>query len=109
MFKVVAERTFTHDVKVLMPSDSGHSDETLKTTFVCLDSDKIKTFDLSTEEGTSGFLDVAVKAFGDLIDDNGRSIDCTPEVREQLLRNPNIRLALSAHYFAAVTKAPVGN
>ncbi|WP_316191310.1 MULTISPECIES: hypothetical protein [unclassified Bradyrhizobium] len=109
MFKVVDVRTFTHDVKVLLPSDVGHTEEMLKTTFVCLDSNEIATFDLRTEEGTSQFLEAAVKSFSDLADDDGEPIVCTADLRAQLLKSPNIRLALSTHYFRAVTKAPEGN
>ncbi|WP_316200404.1 MULTISPECIES: hypothetical protein [unclassified Bradyrhizobium] len=112
MFKVVAQGTvrfFTHDVKVLIPSDGGHVEEQLKTKFVYLQSDELKEFDLGTIAGTDMFLDKTVMTFLDLADDDGQPIACTPEIRERLLRDPNVRLALSAHYFAAVTKVPEGN
>ncbi|WP_315742840.1 MULTISPECIES: hypothetical protein [unclassified Bradyrhizobium] len=109
MFQVVKTRTFTHDVKVLMPSDVGHTEETLRTKFVYLDSDAISAFDLKTTDGTSRFLDAVVVRFFDLTDDDGQAIECTNDLRTQLLRSPNIRLALSAHYFNVVTKAPEGN
>ncbi|MGJ5203640.1 hypothetical protein [Bradyrhizobium sp. HKCCYLR20261] len=109
MFKISTGRTFTHDVKVLMPSDVGHTEETLRTKFVYLDVDEINKFDLTTMDGTSKFLDAVVVRFNDLTDDDGQSIQCNDEIREQLLRSPNVRLALSKHYLHAVTRAPEGN
>ncbi|UFZ05455.1 hypothetical protein LQG66_03825 [Bradyrhizobium ontarionense] len=109
MFKVVTNRTFTHDVKVQIPADGGHVEETLKTTFVCLPSEQLANYDLRTEGGASVFLEASVKTFHDLVDDDEQPIECTAELRTKLLCDPNIRLALSTHYFRAVTKAPEGN
>ncbi|WP_316171038.1 hypothetical protein [Bradyrhizobium sp. SZCCHNRI1058] len=112
MFKVISEgsvRTFTHDVRVLMPTDDGHTEETLRTVFAYLDSDEVSTFNLATQQGTSDFLEKAVKTFTHLVDDDGQAVACTPELRAKLLKNSSIRLALSTHYFSAVTKVPEGN
>lgn len=109
MFKIVDKRTFTHDVKVLTPADGGFAEESLKTTFNYLTSEAIKSFDLRTVEGTGGLLEAAVVTFHELGDDHDLPVACTPEIRSQLFVNPNVRLALVAHYLDAVTKVKEGN
>ena len=50
MFKIVNNRTFTHDVAVMVPVNGGHQEDTLKTTFNYVDADKLAGFDLTTGE-----------------------------------------------------------
>jgi hypothetical protein len=109
MFKIVDNCTFIHDVKVLTPVDGGYEEENLSTTFNYMSTDETDAFNLRTPEGTTAFLQAAVVTFNDLVDDKAAQVTCTPELRERLLIRPNIRSAVIAHYFDAVTRIKEGN
>jgi hypothetical protein len=109
MFKVSDKPTFTHAVKIITPSDDGHSEDTLKTTFNFLPSDELAAFDLTTAPGTTDFLKAIVVAFHDVVADNGAPLAYTEELRDKLLRRSDVRKALGNHYLAAIAKAPEGN
>ncbi|MDD1534561.1 MULTISPECIES: hypothetical protein [unclassified Bradyrhizobium] len=109
MFKVADELTFTHDVKVLTPADGGHAEDVLKTTFRFLPSDELAAFDLTRADDTTAYLKAIVVAFHDLVADNGAPLAYSEELRDKLLRRPDVRKALGNHYLAAVAKAPEGN
>jgi hypothetical protein len=101
--------TFTHSVKVITPSDDGHSEDVLKTTFNFLPSDQLAAFDLTTAAGTTDFLKAIVVAFHDLVADNGAPLIYTEELRDKMLRRSDVRKALGNHYLAAIAKVAEGN
>lgn len=109
MFKIVQNRTFTHDVAVLIPSDNGHVEETLKTTFNYVDADKLASFDLTTGAATDAFLDAIVSSFHDCVDEHGQPLPDSEQLRKQLLGMHNVRSALLRHYLNAVRKTKEGN
>jgi hypothetical protein len=109
MFKVVDKRTFTHDVKVQIPVDGGFVEDTLKTTFNYIPTDRVEKFDLKTASGTTDFIRAIVAELHDLADMSGKPIPYNDAVRDQLISQPNIRLALTSHYLNAVTKVKEGN
>lgn len=99
MFKIVETRTFTHDVKIMLPVDDGFVEETLKTTFNYLPADQLGP----------GFLEKAVVTFLDLVDDNDQPVTCTPELRAKLLASPNIVHGLTDYYARVIHKVAPGN
>lgn len=109
MFKIVQNRTFTHDVTVLIPIDGGHAEEKLKTTFNYLDADKLLTLDAGTSEGADAFFAAIVSSFHDCVDQNGNAVPYSEELRKTLLGMHNVRRALFLHYDAAVRKTKEGN
>lgn len=109
MFKIVQNRTFTHDVTVMIPIDGGHREETLKTTFNFLSTAQTDVFDLTTVEGTEGYLAAIVARFDDCVDESGQHIIYGQQLRDTLMAMPNVRQALYDHYIAAVKKTKVGN
>jgi hypothetical protein len=107
--KIVDNPTFTHNVPVVTPTDSGFEDENLSTTFNYLDVDAIDKFDTKTLEGTSALLEAAVVRFSGLTDANDQPLTCSEELREMLLKRQNVRQALCTYYFAALLKVKAGN
>ena len=111
MFKVSRSSTFTHDVPVMVPVDNGaYREDLLRTTFRFLDTSEIKKFDLSTEAGTTAFLEAICADFSGLEDDDGRLIvDVNGEIRAALLRRQDVRRGLASYYFDAVGRVKEGN
>lgn len=109
MFKIVENPEFTHDVAVSVPVDDGHAEETLRTRFRVLPDVEADAFDLRQPEGQRSFLEAAVVGFSDLVDAEGKHLDCTPALRGRLLDTPYIRTALVLAYVRAVAGARRGN
>jgi hypothetical protein len=109
MYVVVANPTFTHTVNVLVPSDGGHDKQTLRATFRVLPSDKESEFDISTIEGSNGFLRAIIVELLDLVDAKEQPVPYSDKLRDQLFALPFIRTALVKTYFDAIRKAAEGN
>lgn len=110
MFRVTeGKRQFTHDVSIMEPVDGGFREDKLKTTFNALDKDEVEKFDIKTHVGTNEFLAAIIDDFHDLQMEDGRPLECTPEIRARLLAWQNIRHGLLMHYFDAVAKVKTGN
>lgn len=111
MFKVTANPTFTHPVDVLVPTDGGHQKHTFKATFrvQLANDDDTDALDLNTTAGSSAFLREVVVSMSDLIGDDDQPLPYSDALRETILKVPYIRAALARTYFAAVTKAALGN
>jgi hypothetical protein len=107
--KIVDNPTFTHDVPVMTPTDTGFSEEALNTTFNYLDVDAIDAFDIKTVEGTTALLEAAVVKFDKLTDADDRPLTYTVELRQMLLKRQNVRQALCTYYFSALLKVKAGN
>lgn len=107
MFKVTEERTFTHDVKVKVPTDGGHVEQTFKTTFRVVDIDELE--DTATLEGQTKTLQRVVKGMDDLVDESEKKLDYSDELRDKLIRVPFVRQALLRTYLKAIAGASSGN
>ena len=105
MFHVTSEPTFTHPVTVMVPIDGGHREETFKATFRVVPTDEASKFNLMSEEGTRQFLVRAIVRLDELVDGQDNAIPYSDEIRDAVIRRPDARLALSAAYFEAVSKA----
>jgi hypothetical protein len=109
MFVVQESPTFTHSVEVLVPVDGGHDKQTFKATFQLLPADRESEFDLTTVEGSNGFLRAIVVSMDELVDAENKPIAYSDRLRDKLLSRAYVRSALVRTYYAAMTKATVGN
>ncbi|MDZ4136033.1 MAG: hypothetical protein U1D06_10655 [Paracoccaceae bacterium] len=106
MFKLVARPEFTHTVAVMVPIDGGHREESFTARFRLTEDEdaRVDTFD-----GTVTWLREIIISLGDLVDEAGKAIPYSDEVRDRVLALPYARIALARTYFAAVGKARLGN
>lgn len=109
MFKVVAEPTFTHLVKIKTPSDFGHTEESCKATYRVLAPEEADQYDLGTTEGSTEFLRRVVIKIDDLVDGDKKPLEFNDAIFGQLLKLSYVRVALARTYFSAVTTAVAGN
>lgn len=111
MFIVSTSPQFTHTVEVLVPIDGGHEKQSFKATFRVMPAteDEESRHDLNTTVGSTTFLREAVVSMSELENAEGEQLEYSDKVRDQLLAVPYVRTALARAYFAAITKAAVGN
>ena len=94
MFKITKNHTFTHTVTVQTPVDGDdHREDTFKARFKMLPSNEAETV-LDTQ---------------DVVGEDEKLVPHSPELLEQLIGVYAVRMALVNTYFAAVTKARLGN
>lgn len=108
-FRIVDKPTFTHTVRVAVPCDGGHREETLSATYRVLETDAAEGHDLATSAGTADFLRASVQRLDDIVDDAGNAIPWSEALFDRMIRLPYVRLALVRGYFDGVAKARVGN
>lgn len=109
MFKITNDPTFSHAVEVFVPVDGGHDKQTFRATFNVLPSDKERTFDLQTAEGSDAFLRAIVRGMDELVDQANKPVPYSEGLRDQLLQLPFVRQALVRTYYAGIQKGPAGN
>jgi hypothetical protein len=109
MFKIAAEPTFTHDVTARVPVDGGYIDEKFRATFRTLDPAEAGKFDLMTAEGSTAFLKRAVVKLDDIGDAQGKAMEWSDALFDEVLKLPWARAALARAYFSAVAGAKAGN
>ncbi len=110
MFTVTSQPTFTHTVKVLVPVDGGHQEQTLKVTYRVLASDTDEDeFDLNSTSGSTAFLKKAVVGLDDMVGADEKPLPYSDGVRDQLIKLPYVRVAMARGYYEAITKAALGN
>jgi len=107
MFKVTEDRRFTHDVKVMVPTDGGHSEESFKAEFRVVDIDNLG--DTASLEGQQETLRRVVVSMSELVDDEKNEMPYSDELRDRLIRVPYVRSALLQTYLRAITKTRAGN
>lgn len=108
-FKLLSENLFTRKVRVSVPVNGGHQDETMRVTFRELPVSRIEEFDTSTIEGTNQMLRAVVVEIADVIGDDGQPLEWNADLRDQLIDVFCVRKALVGDYFEAVAKARAGN
>lgn len=109
MFTVTDNPTFTHPVKVSVPVDGGHERQDFRATFRMISAEEQDSFDLTTPEGTTGFLHAIIVELHDLVDDQGQPLPYSDRLRDRLLSFQIVRVALTQSYFGALKKAVEGN
>ncbi|MEA3265209.1 MAG: hypothetical protein U9R07_17190 [Pseudomonadota bacterium] len=112
MFKLSADPRFTHEVKVQVPVDGGHKEQSFKATFRVLPLDQLTAEDedaSSDDQSQVNTLRKVVVGLDDLVDDAGEPVPYSDEIRDQLIGVPYVRIALMQTYIRAITKVKAGN
>jgi len=107
MFTVTDDPQFTHDVKVQVPVDGGHKEETFKTRFRVIPLEELE--DLASLEGQKLALKRVIVTMSDLIDHEKNEVSYSDELRDQLIDVPYVRMALIRTYREGILKARPGN
>ena len=107
MFKVTTDPRFTHPVKVFVPVDGGHKEQTFKATFRVEDVEQLEQ--VQDELGQRGVLERVIVGMSDLVGDDDQPLEYNDALRDQLIGVPFVRIALFRTYLEAVTKARAGN
>ena len=109
MFKIAANPEFSHTVPILVPTDGGHREESLRARFRVIGSEALDSFQLTSTGEVLTFLREVLVSLDDLADAAGNPVPYNDEVRDQVLQLPYVRLALVRSYMSAITKAKAGN
>ena len=109
MFKIIAKPEFTQEVKVMVPVDGGHEEQSFKGRFVALSDDEMDRFDLSTSAGQKDFLSAAWIGASDLVTAEKEPVEFNDSVKAQMLGWTFCRVALLRTYSSAMAKARSGN
>lgn len=109
MFKVVSERTFTHEVEVLTPVDGGYEKQVFKATFLFIPLDEAKSIDMSQADDVTAFLQKVVRRFDDLEDANGNTVPYSDALRDRLIMQADVRTGLVRAFGRAIDKVNEGN
>jgi hypothetical protein len=109
MFVIDENPTFTHTVKVQVPVNGGHREETFKATFRVLPLEEVEKLDLEKTGPSTEFMREILVTVDGLFNTEKEAVAYSDQVRDQLLRWPHIRRALIDTYLAAISKAKAGN
>lgn len=109
MFNIDAKPIFKTPVKFKMVDPASGEKLSLDATFDALSDEEIKTFDLSTADGSKAFLRRVLRNLEGLTDAGGNAVTMTPEIRDRLLELQWLRGALGVAYFDGVNGAREGN
>lgn len=107
MFTIIETPEFTHRVRVQVPVDGGHEEQTFMARFRVLDDPDPKT--VMTAEGVRARLRDIVVEITDLATPQGEPVSWSDKVREQLFAQPHVRIALLQTYRDALSKERAGN
>src|SRR5258707_1023849 len=97
-FNIAAKPTFRRPVTVHVPDGDAARTEQFIATFRVLPVDDEAKFDLETGEGSTGFLKAVIVRLDDLADANGKAVEYSDDVRDEVLRQPYVRMALARTY-----------
>ncbi|MEA3265220.1 MAG: hypothetical protein U9R07_17245 [Pseudomonadota bacterium] len=112
MFKLSTDPRFTHTVKVQVPVDRGHEEQSFKATFKVLPIDQLDAGEgdeANEADRQVRLLKDVIVDLGDMVDDAGEAIPYSEAIRDQLIGIPYVRIALVRTYIAAITKVKAGN
>lgn len=107
MFKIVENPEFTHTVKVQVPVDGGHELQEFKARFRVIEDPDEALF--VSVEAVKAYLRRLVIEMSDLADETGKALQWSDMIREAMLAQPHVRIALLHTYRAAVSKVRAGN
>ena len=107
MFKVTTDPQFTHPVKVFVPVDGGHAEQSFKATFRVEGVEELDQ--VQDEGGQRAVLQRVIVGMSDLVGEDEQPLSYSDRLRDQLIGVPYVRIALFRTYLEAVTKAKAGN
>ncbi|WP_242095499.1 hypothetical protein [Sphingomonas sp. CROZ-RG-20F-R02-07] len=112
MFKLETAPRFTHGVTVQVPVDGGFEGQTFKATYQTLGIAELAQYDFNDDaQGatSTAFLRKVLVGFEDVQGDDGQVMPYSDRARDALIDMPFVRVPLTQTYFAAVSKAQLGN
>lgn len=109
MFKLAAEPTFRHTVTAKVPVDGGFEDQSFAATFRAIGMDEAESFEMMDATSVKAFLERIIVELHDIGDVEGKALEYSDNVRDQVTRLPWARKAIVKTYFAALNGAKEGN
>lgn len=109
MFKINETPTFTHPVKIQVPADEGHREDTIRVSFKALADDELAMFNTATLGGQKDLLRTVIVSLRDIVDEDDKEIEFSPALLEQLLGKSWARMALLQTYSRALVQTAKGN
>ena len=109
MFKIAKTPRFTHVVPIKVPVDGGFDEQTIRATFEVITDDEFASFDTMTAEGLKDLVRKILVRLDDMVDEQGKPLPYSDDLRDQLLELPYMRLGLLRGYQAAMIGAKAGN
>lgn len=109
MFVVDPEPTFVHPVKVKTPIDGGYLDQQFRAKFRVIPVDESSTFDLNDRESTTAFLQRIIVEMYDLVDAADQPVSYNDLLRDKIIANPIVRVAIRDAYYGAISGSKLGN
>ena len=97
---------FRHKVTASVPINGGYRDEVFEVTYQLASNPDA---DMSSDPMRDDFIRDVVVEMHDLVDDAGKELPWSDEVRDSVITLPWARLAILKGYFTAVTGARTGN
>jgi hypothetical protein len=104
--KIAKRPTFRHKVTARVPVDGGHRDEVFTVHYQLA---SIPSEQLTAEYNADDFLRDIVLSMEDLVDEDGKALPWSDEVREAVLQLPWAKVAIVQGYYAAVNGARAKN
>lgn len=102
MFTLQKNPVFKTTARIVVPTEEGDVEQTLGVKFRLLPDD-------ATKMEPTEFLREAVVLLDDIVDEAGRPLTYDDALREQMITIPFVRMGLIRAYWAALSKAKVGN
>ena len=109
MFNVDANPEFTHTVRVQVPVDGGHEEQTFKARFRLVEDDVNESVNFNRPSEIIEYLRTIIVSFDDLADKDKKPIQYNDSVRDQMLKMAHVRIALLRTYRDARSKERLGN
>lgn len=109
MLKIADEATFTRVVKISVPVDGGHREDTVKATFRVIDQEETAGFSLAKPDQLKAFLARIIVKLDDLADASGNPLPYSDELRDRITGKLYVSNALAKEYFVAIAGAREGN
>jgi hypothetical protein len=102
MFTLQKNPTFKTTARIIVPTDEGDVEQTMGVKFRLMSDD-------ANQMDVVQFLRDCVLSMDDIVDDAGKPLTYDAELREAMLAVPFVRVGLMRAYWAAVSKAKMGN
>ena len=107
MFNITKTPTFTVPVPIVL--EGIDEPMSLRATFRAISDDEAIGADQKSLDGFKDFLRRVTVRLHDLVDDEGKPVEFTPALFDELISHSHIRMALQRAFWSAMLKARVGN